>query len=356
VGLATPALFLLPRVSGLLGIKGRGHLANARNLITTGFLSVGQIGDDLKSGAGSLTFTSPVFNPTRSGETRSEMAKQDKLNRVPPFIPLLWQAWRSSPSVRSMTMAQRGIFIEILIEQWIYGSFPRSAWELSRRIGSDFKTTGRLLEKYSELAVCCQCGASWTPVTCQCGASNLPATCHNPRLRNIRFDVDSDLAIGTTELNPTQPKLSEPHLASASPTGGGGGVSSSVVEGYFDQAKTNPAPSLLVDELVKRLGMVKPLDPATYGEWARRLGNLRDGWTDKYDRALSYVFDNPMYSRGIKTTKEDKSLWLMNKWESILAKMDADAEFASRKPKDQDNRPEYLKNPAGGVKFGKSVV
>jgi hypothetical protein len=69
------------------------------------------------------------------------------------------------------------------------------------------------------------------------------------------------------------------------------------------------------------------------------------------------VFDNPQYCRGIKTTKEDKVAWLCAKYESILAKMDADAEFASRKrPKEQDNRPDYLRNPSGNVGFGKSVV
>jgi hypothetical protein len=302
------------------------------------------------------------------------MAKQDKLNRVPPFIPLLWQAWRSSPSVRSMTMAQRGIFLEILIEQWIYGSFPRSAWELSRRIGSDFRTTVRLLEKYSKLAVCCQCGDSWTTVTCQCGDSNLTATCHNPKLKNLRIDVNADLALGTTELNPTQPKLREPHLALnaiAPPSearGGGEGVSTSVVDGYFDhtkkgiaeaavEEKPTPTPALspLVDDLVQRLGMVEPPEPKVYGEWARRLENLVDGWGSvKYAKAIAYVFENQMYCRGIKTTKEDKVKWLCGKFESILAKMDADAEFASKKP--QDKRPEYLKNPSGKSGFGKSVV
>jgi hypothetical protein len=301
------------------------------------------------------------------------MAKQDKLNRVPPFIPLLWQAWRSSPSVRSMTMAQRGIFIEIMIEQWIYGSFPRSAWELSRRIGSDFKTTGRLLEKYSELAVCCQCGASWTPVTCQCSASNLPATCHNPKLRNLRIDVDSDLALGTTELNPTQPKLREPHLAlnalaPPSEARGGGGVSSSVVDESLGRAKKDMAeaavveePTLnpLADQLVGLLGTKAP-DPKVYGDWARRLDDLVDAWGQaRYQRVLAYCFKNERYCRGIKTTAKDKVLWFTEKFEGIGAKMDADDEFESTKvskPKEQDNRPEYLKNPSGKVGFGKTVA
>jgi hypothetical protein len=298
------------------------------------------------------------------------MAKQDKLNRVPPFIPLLWQTWRSSPSVRCMTMAQRGIFIEMLIEQWIYGSFPRSAWELSRRIGSEYKATGRLLEKYSELAVCCQCGASWTPVTCQCGASNPPATCHNLRLLNLRMDVDSDLALGTTEVNPTQPKLREPQLASASPTGRGGGVSTSVVGEYFDQAKQGmakaavveeptPSPNPLADQLVGLLGTRAP-EPKVYGKWARLLGHLQDAHGQaRYQQVLAYCFKNERYCRGIKTTAKDKVSWLMEKFDSVAAKMEADEEFESKnasKPKVQDNRPEYLRNPSGGVKFGKSVV
>jgi hypothetical protein len=47
---AKPALFLFPQTSGLVGIKGCGHLANARNLITTRFLSVGQTLNGLKFG------------------------------------------------------------------------------------------------------------------------------------------------------------------------------------------------------------------------------------------------------------------------------------------------------------------
>jgi hypothetical protein len=49
----------------------------------------------------------------------------------------------------------------------------------------------------------------------------------------------------------------------------------------------------------------------------------------------------------------------MEKFEGIGAKMDADEEFESKKaskPKEQDNRPEYLKNPSGKVGFGKTVA
>jgi hypothetical protein len=298
------------------------------------------------------------------------MAKQDKLDRVPPYMPIIWQDWMSSPTIRSMSMTQQGIFLNILLHQWVYGSVPRDPWKLAKAIGADYETTLRLLVKYSEILVCCECGTSWTRVTCECGDTKLGVTCENLKLKNLKIDVNLGLALGTTEPNPTitSPKVTPP----CAPFGGegGGGVSTSVVDGYFDQAKKGmaeaaveekptptptPAPSPLVDDLVNRLGMVKPPEPKVYGEWARRLENLMDGWgAVKYAKAIAYVFENQMYCRGIKTTKEDKSIWLAGKYEQIIAKMDADAEFAAKKP--QDDRPGYLKNPSGKSGFGKSVV
>jgi hypothetical protein len=295
------------------------------------------------------------------------MAKQDKLDRVPPYMPIIWQDWMSSPTIRSMSMTQQGIFLNILLHQWVYGSVPRDPWKLAKAIGADYKSTVRLLEKSSTQLVCSQCGASWEPVTCQCGASKETVTCHNPKLQNLKNDVNLGLALGTTEPNPT---ITSPKVTPASaPFGGGEGeaVSSSVVDGYFDQAKKGmaeaaveekptPAPSPLVDDLVQRLG-VKPPDLKVYGEWARRLGNLVDGWGEaRYQKAIAYVFANQMYCRGIKTCKEDKVIWLCSKWEQILAKMDADADYASKKPKENDNRPDYIKNPSNRDWFGKSVV
>jgi hypothetical protein len=285
-------------------------------------------------------------------------------------MPIIWQDWMSSPTIRSMSMTQQGIFLNILLHQWVYGSVPRDPWKLAKAIGADYETTLRLLVKYSEILVCCECGTSWTRVTCECGDTKLGVTCENLKLKNLKIDVNLGLALGTTEPNPTitSPKVTPP----CAPFGGegGGGVSTSVVDGYFDQAKKGmaeaaveekptptptPAPSPLVDDLVQRLGMVNPPELKVYGEWARRLENLVDGWgAVKYAKAIAYVFENQMYCRGIKTTKEDKSLWLAGKYEQIIAKMDADAEFAAKKP--QDDRPGYLKNPSGKSGFGKSVV
>ena len=106
--------------------------------------------------------------------------------------------------------------------------------------------------------MCCECSASWSRVDCECGASKSRATCENIKLKNLRIDVDSDFPLGTTEPNPTPPKLTEPHLASASQTGGGGAVSNSVVEEHFDQAKP-VEPMAMEDVLVNEFIDLPPI-------------------------------------------------------------------------------------------------
>src|ERR1035438_396640 len=98
------------------------------------------------------------------------MAKQDKLNRVSTLIPLLWQNWRSSANVASMPFTQRGFYLEMLIDQWIYGDLPCDAWKLHKQCGSrsDFRTTVKWLDKYSALLVCTQHSNSRSTATCDC--------------------------------------------------------------------------------------------------------------------------------------------------------------------------------------------
>jgi hypothetical protein len=100
--------------------------------------------------------------------------KKDNLDRVPPFLPIIWQDWISSPDIRSMSHTQWGIYLHILLHQWVYGNIPRGAWDISKAIGADYKVTRNFLRKYSHLLVCCQCEASWTEAECQCGRSDSP--------------------------------------------------------------------------------------------------------------------------------------------------------------------------------------
>ncbi len=139
------------------------------------------------------------------------MAKQDKLNRMPPYLPIIVEDWQSDPDTQSMTDAQIGIFFKSLLYQWQTGSLPRNAWDFAKKIDSSYDTTLRFLLDYSHLFVCCECFASWSREDCECGASKSRARCENRKLKNLRIDVNSDVALGTTEpkLTKTKPKLTE---------------------------------------------------------------------------------------------------------------------------------------------------
>ena len=139
------------------------------------------------------------------------MAKQDKLNRMPPYLPIIVEDWQSDPDTQSMTDAQIGIFLKALLHQWQNGSLPRNAWDFAKKIASSYDTTRRFLSDYSHLFVCCECFASWSREDCECGASKSRARCENRKLKNLRIDVNSDVALGTTEpkLTKTEPKSTE---------------------------------------------------------------------------------------------------------------------------------------------------
>ncbi len=148
------------------------------------------------------------------------MAKtfNNSMNRVPPFMPVLWQDWESDPDTQSMSETQSGIFLKILLRQWQIGSLPRNAWDLARECKiRSYDTTLKFLKTYSNLIVCCECGASWKGEDCECGASKLRGRCENRKLRNLRIDVNSGLELGTTKQKQTKPEPEQKLTASCEP-------------------------------------------------------------------------------------------------------------------------------------------
>jgi len=140
------------------------------------------------------------------------------MNRVPPFMPILWQDWESDPDTQSMSETQVGIFFKMLLRQWQIGSLPRNAWDLARECKiRSYDTTLKFLGAYSNLIVCCECGASWNREDCECGASKLRGRCENRKLRNLRIDVISGLDLGTTKQNLTKPEPEQKRTASCKP-------------------------------------------------------------------------------------------------------------------------------------------
>jgi hypothetical protein len=285
----------------------------------------------------------------------------EKLNRVPPVLPIVWHEF--NPLIRTMNMTQRGVYFSMMLHQWLYDSLPWDAWQLPKAIGAEYKTCRKFLEKFSDLTVCVQCSSSYRPATVHCSCSDRAVTMHNEKLKNYKIDVNSKVPLGTTEPNPTSTEgngTSPSADAVPPPTGGGEKKknSGSSLDDDFDQDPLEPNP--LVDELVARLGMARPPVPKLYREWARKLNNLVDGYgVARYQKGIAYLFENAYFGRGIKATKEGKVAWLCSKWEAVLTQMDADKEFGkktSSAARANDNRPEYLSKPSGNVSFGKSVI
>jgi hypothetical protein len=135
------------------------------------------------------------------------MAKQNKLTWVPPYMPLIWQDWMSSADIRSMTMAQRGIYISILLHQWIYDGVPRDAWQLSKDINAKYDTVKRFLQTYPHLFVCRECGGSWTGAVGECCGSSGGVVVENIKLRNLRKEAISDTPLGTNKTKATEVKV-----------------------------------------------------------------------------------------------------------------------------------------------------
>ena len=158
------------------------------------------------------------------------MANNDKLDRVPPFIPIIWQDWASSLDIQSMSTSEEGLFNRFIHKQWVLGELPADPWALKKLLRVDHRTIIRFLAKYEHLFVGAQKHNSKCTVNVQQGYSKItvdittntvniltdtvslcicPLTLHNPKLRNLYNDVIFKLPLGTTEPNLTEVNLTE---------------------------------------------------------------------------------------------------------------------------------------------------
>lgn len=142
------------------------------------------------------------------------MAKQDKLERVPPILPILWQDWDSDPDIMGMSLPEEGFYFKFLKRQWVLGDLPADPWKLAKELKVNYRTTAHWLQKYSYLTVQTQRPCSEHAPAVQLECTKCAASLHNKKLKNLRIDVISDLALGTTEPKITKPKVTEPeHIA-----------------------------------------------------------------------------------------------------------------------------------------------
>ena len=170
------------------------------------------------------------------------------MNRVPPFMPILWQDWESDPDISTMTDSQVGIHFKMLLRQWIVGSVPANVSDIIRECKLDSRNTVlRFLESYPHLWTCDGCGADFVRTECGCStdaartsdghsvdAARTSGGCSadaahtsggqsadakrtkggrrtytrrtNRMLKNLRNDVNFGLELGTTKPNQTEPE------------------------------------------------------------------------------------------------------------------------------------------------------
>jgi hypothetical protein len=153
--------------------------------------------------------------------------RKDNLERVPPYIPLIWQDWESSVDCQGMSLAEEGIYFRLLRKLWIVDELPSKPNKLAQKIGvSDARTMKRWLDKYSHLLALekkhsSECTVNLREIYGKLPVNSLETSCRCPgnllsqKLRNLKNDVISGVALGTNQTEPNR-TLTEPLLVSQS--------------------------------------------------------------------------------------------------------------------------------------------
>jgi hypothetical protein len=68
-----------------------------------------------------------------------------------PWFPTYTAAWLGSDTVQGMTYTERGIYHELMVMCWQYGSIPWDKKTLAKRLRIDQRVCGRFMENYTDL-------------------------------------------------------------------------------------------------------------------------------------------------------------------------------------------------------------
>jgi hypothetical protein len=72
---------------------------------------------------------------------------------VLPWFKFWGNRWMSSSNVNGMTLTQQAIYVRVLCGIHMYGKLPRDPWQLSKLIGTPYKSTALWMQSYSHLTV-----------------------------------------------------------------------------------------------------------------------------------------------------------------------------------------------------------
>lgn len=154
--------------------------------------------------------------------------KKVVLERVPPYIPIIWQDWESSVECQAMSLAEEGIYFRIIRKLWVLDELPSKPSKLAQIVGvSDARTMKRWLEKYSHLLALekkhsSECTGNLREIYGRLPVDHREVTCECPgnllsqKLRNLKNDVKFNMPLGTnqTEPKPNQTEVSASRLVS----------------------------------------------------------------------------------------------------------------------------------------------
>lgn len=188
---------------------------------------------------------------------RSKVVLPEEADRVPYYFPFIWRDWRRDADVKKMSPSDKGIYLELLIEQWMLDVVPGDLIELSRISRSRVDVMKTWLLKWGhKVLICASCDSALDETDmrricsgdvsevwdrCAGDVAEVEDTCrkHGTQLKNrklefLRKDVNSGLAPGTTKPNLTETKGTEP--ISGAP------------QGAMKSRSTPPASALLLSD------------------------------------------------------------------------------------------------------------
>ena len=170
--------------------------------------------------------------------------KQDSLERVPPYLPIIWQDWDSSIDIQNMSLAEEGIFFRLLRKLWVLDELSGTPRRLAQLIRvPDYRTMERWLEKYAHLlsvdkAHTRECTVNLREIyrnltvdvretTCEC-----PVKIRSEKLRNLKNNVKNNVGLGA---NLTKPNLNQTEPLSVSQSVSYEEAEASLEEEEFDE-------------------------------------------------------------------------------------------------------------------------
>ena len=86
---------------------------------------------------------------------RSRTPLPEEADRVPYYFPFIWRDWRRDADVKKMSPSDKGIYLELLIEQWMLDVLPGDLVELGHITRSRVDVMKQWLMKWGHKVLIC---------------------------------------------------------------------------------------------------------------------------------------------------------------------------------------------------------